>query len=158
MNHSENIPNLRHTFTVDASHNVKKDCIGIGLVLQVTDKPGRRGEILEMIDETHPAKELVKDMEKFAVLRAIEIAIERGYQRVKIRSDYNHMRTQLKKLYRSGEGLERDDLSGQVLRLAKGLVEVKFAYCPRRKNQMAHRLARKGALIYSSAQKTSAMS
>lgn len=147
MNHSENIPNLRHTFTVDASHNVKKDCIGIGLVLQATDKPGRRGEMLEMIEETHPAKELLKNMEKLAVLRALEIATERGYRRVKIRSDYNHMRTQLKKSCKSGDGLDRDDLSRRVLRLATGLIEVKFAYCPRRKNQMAHRLARKGCSL-----------
>lgn len=86
-------------------------------------------------------------MEEFAVFRALEIATERGYRRVKIRSDYNYMRTRLKKDYRSGCGLERDDLSGRVLRLAKGLIEVKFAYCPRRKNQITHRLARRGAQI-----------
>lgn len=139
--------NLKHTFTIDASYNAEEECVGIGIVLQVTDKPWRRGEILEMIEETHRGKGLAKEMEKFSVFRALQIATERGYRRVKIRSDYNYMRTRLKKDCRSGDGLERDDLTGQVLRLAKRLVEVRFAYCPRRKNQMAHRLARRAARI-----------
>ena len=39
----------------------------IGLVLQATDRPGRRGEILETIAETHADKGLEKEMEKFAI-------------------------------------------------------------------------------------------
>lgn len=58
-----------------------------------------------MIAETHTDKGLEKEMEKFAIFRALEIATERG------------------------------------------LIQVQFAYCTRRKNQIAHRLARKGAQI-----------
>ena len=141
------LPNLIHTFTVDASYNAKKDYVGIGLVLQATEKPARRGRILDMIEETYQIKGLSKEMEKFAVFRALKIATERGYQRIKIRSDYNSMRRNLKKKHQLGFGLEQDDLTGQVLRLAGEFIEVKFVYCPRRKNQMAHLLSRKASQI-----------
>ncbi len=55
------------------------------------------------------------------------------------------MRTKLKKDHKEGAGQGGDDLHGTILRLAAQFAEVKFAYVPRRKNQIAHFLARKAA-------------
>lgn len=79
--------------------------------------------------------------ELFAVFRALEIASERGFRRVKIRSDYNYMRKTLKKLYRRQDTQNGTDLQGRVLRLTIAFDEVRFAYTPRRKNHIAHQLA-----------------
>ncbi|MGK5090265.1 ribonuclease H family protein [Bdellovibrionota bacterium FG-2] len=138
---------MTHTFTLDAACNFVEGKVGIGMVLQATDKPGRRGAILETIEESYPADGLSKDMEKFAVLRALEIAAQRGYRRVKIRSDYNQMRTQLKNDHKAGLKDGGDDLHRKILRLAQDFEFVQFGFCPGRKNQMAHKLARKAAGI-----------
>ena len=79
----------------------------------------------------------------FAVLRALEISADRGFRVVKVRSDYNYMRRQLKDAHKRGEGRDRDDLQGRILRLTTRFDEVKFAYQPRRRNQGAHKLARR---------------
>ena len=86
-------------------------------------------------------------MEKFAVFRALQISTDRGYRRVKVRSDYNYMRTQLKNDFKSGLIYERNELHRKILRLALGFEFVQFGFCPRRKNQIAHKLARKAAGI-----------
>jgi ribonuclease HI len=131
---------LRHTITVDASCDDGLGVVGIGFIIQETDKPGGRGPIIDQLAEAHRgippgAGEL------FAVFRALEIASERGFRRVKIRSDYNYMQKTLKKLHKRQEGREGNDLQGRVLRLAIAFDEVRFAYTPRRRNHIAHRLA-----------------
>ncbi len=135
---------LKHTIVVDASYEGDRGVVGIGVVVHATDRPGRNGPIIETTSEAYvgvtPAL-----MEKFAVLRALEIAAEKGYRRLKIRSDYNSMRRGLKEdaakvLDHMEEGLHR-----RVLELASTLDEVKFSYVPRRKNQTAHALARQAA-------------
>ncbi|MCU0287483.1 MAG: ribonuclease H-like domain-containing protein [Acidobacteria bacterium] len=134
--------NLKHTFNVDASFDFKRRVAGIGIVIHETDQPRKKGPIIAEISELHnniPPGEI----EKFAVFRALEIASERNYQILHIRSDYNHMRRKLKEDHEAGIGHEQDDLHGQVLRYAQKFTEVKFLYCLRRKNVMAHRLARK---------------
>lgn len=138
---------LTHTFTVDASCNLSDGLVGIGIVLQATDKPGRKGPILESIEEHYPAAGLSKDMEKFAIYRALQIANERGYRRVKVRSDCNSVRTNLKKDHKAGLIFDRDELHRKILRLALDFEFVQFGYCPRRKNQIAHKLARQAAGI-----------
>jgi hypothetical protein len=65
---------------------------------------------------------------------------------VRIRSDYNRMRTALKDDYRAGRGQERRSLQGMILRLAREFDEVKFAWIIRRKNHEAHCLARQAVL------------
>jgi ribonuclease HI len=140
--------NLTHTFTVDASHNLSEGRVGIGIVLQASQKTGRRGGIIQSIEETYLTSEVYpKDMEKFAIYRALRISAERGYRRVKVRSDHNHVRTQLKKDHKTGLIFERDELHRKILRLALEFEFVEFGYCPRRKNQIAHHLARKAAGI-----------
>lgn len=139
---------LIHTFTVAASYNMPEGLVGIGMVLQATDKPNRRGAILETFEEIHQATAVSnKDMEKFAVFQALQISADRGYRRVKTRSNYSYIRTQLKKDHASGLVYDRDELHRQILRLAQSFELVQFGYCPRRKNQIAHRLARKAVGI-----------
>ena len=133
---------LIHTFKVDASYHLKRKVTGIGIVIHETDKPRKNGQVIDEISELYldvPAGVT----EKFAVFRALEIALLRNYEIVRIRSDYNSMRKQLKKDHIVNTGHERDDLHGLILRLAQRFKEVKFLYQPRRKNQVAHRLARK---------------
>lgn len=132
---------LRYTFKVDASYHLKRKT-GIGIVIHETDKPRKNGLVIDEISELYldiPAGVT----EKFAVFRALEIALLRNYEIVRIRSDYNSMREQLKKDHKMNTGQERDDLHGLILRLAQRFKGVKFLYQPRRKNQVAHRLARK---------------
>ena len=133
---------MKHTLTVDASYDKTAGIVGIGMIIQATDKPKKRGQILS---EHCEAYQNVPSscMEKFAILRALEIASEMNYQHVKVRSDYNSMRTKLKKDNMQCVGHKRADLHGAILRLASQFADVKFAYVPRRKNQIAHSLARK---------------
>ena len=133
---------MKHTITVDASYDRTAGVVGIGIIVQGTDKPKKRGQILSRHCEAYQGVSS-NCMEKLAVLRALEIASELKCQYVKVRSDYNSMRTKLKKDHKQGVGHKREDLHGTILRLARQFEEVKFAYVPRRKNQIAHSLARK---------------
>ena len=77
------------------------------------------------------------------MFRALQIASERGFKDLKIRSDCNGMRRRLKlnydrKRFPFDGGLER-----RILELAAEFDRVHFAYVPRRKNQRAHNLARR---------------
>jgi ribonuclease HI len=90
------VPAWTHTFTVDASFSKRHGLTGIGIVVQERISPKRRrGPILDQIAESH-AGVLPGDAEALAVLRAIEIAHDRGYTRIKIRSDHNFMRRTLR--------------------------------------------------------------
>lgn len=138
----ESMAGLRHTFFVDASYDYDRRIAGIGVVMRATEKPGRRpGPIAEKFSEAYlgipPGA-----AEKFAVLRALEIAAAHSATRVKVRSDCSQMRTRLKLDHGRGVGLDRHDLHGSVLRLAATFQEVKFSFVQRRRNQEAHRLAR----------------
>jgi hypothetical protein len=51
------------------------------------------------------------------------------------------MRKSLKKCYENNCGQDQNDLQGHILRMARTFEKIEFGYKPRRKNQMAHRLA-----------------
>lgn len=129
------------TAIVDASHRADRGVTGIGIVLHATDLPGRAGPVIARIAEVHsgvPAGAI----ELFAVFRALEHARERGFRRVKVRSDYNYMRRQLKHDHAAARIADPDSLHGRTLTLARTFDHVVFGYKPRSKNQEAHRLAR----------------
>lgn len=132
---------IEHTFRVDASYDLPRAVTGIGVVLH---RGGRRrdGQIVATFSEAY--LDVPPGLtEKFAVFRALEIAKEMNLAEVKIRSDYNQMRRQLKDDYRAGStGDERDVLHKLVLLAARELDRVEFAFVPRRRNQQAHELAR----------------
>jgi ribonuclease HI len=138
------MPEWIHTLTVDASYDFDTGTTGVGIVVQARGTGSGRGPILEQISEGHfgvppGAGEL------FAVLRALEIAGARGFERLQVRCDYNWLRRRLKVRHRAGGakqgpgGLERE-----VLHLAARFTWVDFRYVPRRRNQIAHALARRG--------------
>jgi ribonuclease HI len=132
---------VRLTATVDASHRADRGVTGIGIVLRASDRPGRAGPELARISEQHdgvPAGEI----ELFAVLRALEHARARGFRRVKVRSDYSAMRRRLKADHAAGRNADAGTLHGRVLLLARTFDDVYFGYQPRRRNQVAHGLAR----------------
>jgi ribonuclease HI len=139
---SKQVGKLKYTFNVDASYDLKRRVTGIGIIIRETDQPRKKGPVIAEISELH-SNISAGETEKFAVFRALEIASERNYEILHIRSDYNNMRRKLKEDHEVGIGHERDDLHGQILKYAKKFTEVKFLYCRRRKNLMAHRLARK---------------
>ncbi|MBI2218139.1 MAG: ribonuclease H-like domain-containing protein [Candidatus Rokubacteria bacterium] len=116
---------------------------GIGIVVQERVGVGGRGPIVEEIVEAHGGIPPGAG-EKFAVLRALQIAKERGFTRLKVRSDSNRMRRQLREHHRAGLDREGDDLHREVLRVAAAFAWIDFGYVPRRRNQVAHRLARAG--------------
>ena len=140
---------LKQTLTVDASHNEKSQEIGIGIVIQETGLSGKRGAIIEMLSETFLyAKVTPKDMELFAIVRAFEIAFERNYRYIQIRSDYNYVKKQVAATLRNRTSPTINNFYDQILKLAEPLKQIRMTYYPRRKNIMAHRLARKGAGIF----------
>jgi len=78
---------LRHTITVDFSGDHERQIAGIGIVIQESTKRGRRGPIVVELAEAVEGIPL-REGEKYAVLRALQIASERGFRDLKIRSDY----------------------------------------------------------------------
>jgi ribonuclease HI len=135
------MPEWIQTLTVDASYNVGTGVTGIGIVIQQRSRRTGRGPILEQIAEGH-ANVAQSAGEIFAVYRALEIARQRGFARIKLRSDYNALRRSLREQYRSGRN--NVAIRGLVLQLAQTFEWIDFGYVPRRKNQAAHALARQG--------------
>jgi ribonuclease HI len=134
-----------HTFRVDASFDKQRGITGIGLILRATNKAGRDGAVVARFSEAYIGLP-IQAGEQFAVLRALEIASERGYRLLRVRSDYNKMRIVLKDDYQAGVVQDEHNLRGMILRLAQKFDQVKFAWIPRRRNQEAHSLARKAVL------------
>ncbi len=134
-----------HTFRVDASFDAPRGITGIGLILRATNKAGRDGEVVARFSEAYMGLP-IQAGEQFAVLRALEIASERGYRFLRVRSDYNKMRSELKDDYQSGVVPAEHNLRAMILRLAQKFDQIKFAWIPRRRNQEAHSLARKAVL------------
>jgi ribonuclease HI len=134
---------MRQTFILDASYDSETGITGIGIVIHETDKPqkNRNGKVIDEISESYVGIDAGKG-EMLAIFRAFEIASERGYKNIRTRSDYNYLRKSLKKSYEGGEGNNRTDLHGEIIRISNTFEKVEFGYKPRRKNQMAHTLAR----------------
>lgn len=136
----------QYTLTVDASvaRSRGERLVGIGILIQERIGGRGRGPIIDQIAELHRAVR-TREAEEFAVLRALEIAAERGYSRLKVRSDYNQMRTRLHDMRRGRKATATaSPLQARILELAKGFEFVHFAWVPRRKNQHAHALSRQG--------------
>lgn len=105
---------LRHTITVDFSGDHERRIAGIGIVIQESTKRGRRGPIVEELAEAVEGIPFGQG-EKYAVLRALQVASERGFRDLKIRSDYNAMRSRLQQNY-NGKGFQtREGLDGRIL-------------------------------------------
>jgi ribonuclease HI len=136
------MPYLRHTITVDFSGDHDRQIVGVGIVIQESRQRGRRGPIVEELSESVQGIELGEG-EKYAVLRALELAAERGIKDLQIRSDYNAMRRKLKESYHCGEHWSQGGLDERIFELTRKFDRVHFGWVPRRKNQRAHRLARR---------------
>jgi len=134
---------MRQTLILDASYDSETDITGIGIVIHETDNPrkNKNGIIIDEISESYIGIGSGKG-EMFAVFRALEIALERGYRNIRTRSDYNYLRKTFKSSYEDGVGHDRTDLHGEIIRMSSRFEKVEFGYNPRRKNQMAHKLAR----------------
>jgi ribonuclease HI len=134
---------IRHTITVDFSGDHERQIAGIGIVIQESTRRGRRGPIVEELAEAVEGIPLGEG-EKYAVLRALQVASERGFSDLKIRSDYNGMRRRLRQSY-DGKGFQSpEDLDRRILELAAEFDRIHFGFVSKRKNQRAHILARLG--------------
>jgi len=80
--------------------------------------------------------------EKYAILRALQLAAERQYPGVIIRSDCNAMRKQLKHDLQSQDGYNKDVVHQHIIAYSQQFEKIQFPYHPRRKNYEAHTLAR----------------
>jgi ribonuclease HI len=137
------MPEWIHTLTVDASYNVSTEVTGVGIVVQQRTGRKGRGPILEEVAEGHT--NVAQGFgELSAIRRALEVAQQRGFTHINVRSDYNAMRRSLREQFRAGSG--DVGLRGYVLQLAHLFEWVDFGLVPRRKNQLAHMLARTGRL------------
>ena len=135
---------LFRSFILDASYDHDTDITGIGLAVHESNNPrkNRNGILIsEIMEAYHDIPSYHGEM--LAVYRALEIAKDRGYTNIRTRSDYNYMRKALKKSYENKAGANRDDLHGEIMRLSSLFDQVHFGFKPRRKNQMAHILARR---------------
>lgn len=135
----------RYTLTVDGSFDSHTGFVGIGIVVQVSDKPRKRGAVLSQLWETYVG--IPPGMsEELAILRALEIASAYGADWVKVRSDYNYLRRSIKESHVNSLMSDSNTvLRSAILALAKTFGTVKFAYVQRRKNGVAHNLSRIGA-------------
>lgn len=132
----------KHTFIVDASFDHDSRITGIGMAIHEADKPKRNGILIDQLGEAYKGIP-TPVIEMLAVYRALEIGRERKYELIRIRSDHNQMRRKLKMNYEEGKGFQREDLFGEIMRITRNFKSVQFGYKPRRKNQMAHILARR---------------
>ncbi len=134
------MPEWIQTLTVDASYNATTGVTGVAIIIQHRVGLKGRGPIIEEVAEGYSNVALGAG-ELLAIFRALDIARQRGFIRIKVRSDYNAMRHKLRHDLRSG----RTDigLRGCVLLLARTFEWVDFGYVPRRKNHLAHGLARR---------------
>ena len=133
------MPEWLHTITVDASRDSGTGLTGVGIVIQARINKTGRGPILEEVFEVHEDPSAA--CEGLAILRGLEVAMLRGFSRIKMRSDSNPLRTKLRKALRSGSLTRLNDVQSKILALAREFAWVDFGYVPRRKNQIAHRLA-----------------
>jgi len=92
------MPEWIQTFTVDASYSPATVITGIGIVIQVRSSRSGCGPIVEQLSEGH-RNVSVGDGELYAVFRALEVARQRGFTRIKVRSDHNRMRRSLRERY-----------------------------------------------------------
>jgi hypothetical protein len=90
--------------------------------------------------------------EELAALRALHVARERGYSRLKVRMDTNPVRRLLRAAHRAGTALP--GMRGEILGLAASFDFVDFGLVPRRKNQIAHGLARRALGLDSQAKRS----
>lgn len=107
-----------HTFRVDASFDKQRGITGIGLILRATNKAGRDGEVVARFSEAYIGLP-IQAGEQFAVFRALEIASDRGYRLLRVRSDYNQMRMVLKADFQAGVVQDEHSLRAMILRLAQ---------------------------------------
>ena len=84
-----------HTLTVDVSVDLGRALVGVGIVIQQRTHSNGRGPILDRLSERHELSHAPGN-EEFAALRALQIAKERGYSRLKIRMDANPVRRLLR--------------------------------------------------------------
>lgn len=102
------MPEWIHTLTVDASRDARRRVTGIGIVIQERTGAKGRGPILAQISEAHRGVTGGHD-EAFAILRALEIARERSFTRIKVRWQ--------------GAGMAGEGLHSQILCLARAFFE-----------------------------------
>lgn len=137
------MPPCVHTLTVDVSHDDLDGWTGIGVVIQTraAGSPSfRRGPIVEEIKELHHDLR-ARDCERISILRALEIAIARGFSHVKIRANYNWLRRRIPDALRGDTKGGLEELDRQIVSLADRFEVIEFRCIPRRKKQIAHRLA-----------------
>lgn len=134
------MPEWIHTLTIAWSGAYRGGATGIGIVVQERGATGRRGPVTRQVSEAHPSVP-AGDGNSFAVLRALEFALEQGYSRVQVRSSANAFRKGIRREHRAQVSVE-EPIRARILDLARRFAWVDFRYVPRRKNQTARKLAR----------------
>ncbi len=156
---------MKYTLTVDASCPGGLGMMGIGILIQASVLAGRRGPVIDRLSEQRSALKPA-EAEQLAVLRALEVASERGYRRVRVRTDCRELVRKLQERHKKAvksrirrenrldktpvvpkqpTGLRSDrpvDMTGRILELAASFEECLFRGLIRRKNLEAKVLAR----------------
>ncbi|MEZ4297669.1 MAG: reverse transcriptase-like protein [Polyangiaceae bacterium] len=134
------MPEWIHTLTVACAGGHRDGATGIGIVVEERGAREGRGPATWHVSEPHETT-LGADTESFAILRALEFALEHGYSRIQVRSSANGLRNKLRRDFRE-EKCTGGPTSARILELALLFSWIDFRWVPRRKNQTARRLAR----------------
>jgi len=136
---------VKHTLTVDASCHTREGLVGVGIVIQASDQPGHRGPVLDRLSEVHREVK-PSDAELLSVLRALEIAVERGYHLVTVRTDCPHLAEHLRKAQAVDPGRLPEGITRRIVDLAAGFEDCTFRGLTRHRNLEARLLARSGVV------------
>lgn len=134
------MPDWIHTLSVACSGAYRGGATGVGIVVQQRGAGTTRGPVVHQVSEAHASIPTL-DAESFAILRALEFALDQGYGRIQIRSSANALRKSIRSEHQAGQGAE-NPLRARILDLARQFAWVDFRLVARRKNQTARRLAR----------------
>lgn len=80
-----------HQLTVTTSHDLRRGVIGIGIVIRERREDGRLGPVVVRLSEAHRGR-FMDDPEAFAAVRSLEVALQHGFTRLQVRSNYRRRR------------------------------------------------------------------
>ncbi len=137
-----------HVLTAITSQNDRKGVVGIGITIRERQADGKFGAVVYRHSEWH-ARLYTDEADAIAVVRALEIALERGISRVLVCSHYRPRGER-----RRGERRDKlplDPVRVRVRELAARFALVHFGLVARDKKGAARKLAR-GARVKALAQ------
>lgn len=132
-------PRWSHALTVIASHQARRGVIGIGIVIRERREVGRSGSIVVQLSESH-CHTYVDDPGAFAVIRSLEVALQHGFTRLQVRS--NFLPRSNRRQGKREHSAPPDPMQTRLRELATMFASVTFGAVSRQGETLPRRLAR----------------